>query len=144
MFDLLMDPFDDIRSMAAAILKYGVHLGQDSLGAIHEPGLGGAPQPSSSDVLPRFLERAERMMLLTGRADHADGVARTYELLCSSSSSDERSDDPLVLGQMKLNRRLHTMQELIEKLDKTIDLARKDMGVAVSQHPMHGLLASMK
>lgn len=139
--DMLMDPFDDIRHTAAQILKTSLTV---TSGLIVAPN-NASNAPSLSSVvaaLPQFLDRAESTMLLTGRADHADGVARTYELLCSPAQYG--SLDTIENLEKRYTQRLESMTSLNQKLREVIEFARKDMALAVSQRPMHGILASMK
>jgi hypothetical protein len=64
LLDLLVDPFDDIRQIAATILALFPTL-----------------LATQMDTLNTALDRAEESMLNTGRADQADGVAHIYAIL---------------------------------------------------------------
>ncbi|KAI9804076.1 MAG: hypothetical protein M1825_001477 [Sarcosagium campestre] len=68
--DLLMDPFEEIRSASAKIL----HMLPFSQGTV----VFNPSEPAVQDN--RFQIRASRMSFLTARADHSDGVARGREL----------------------------------------------------------------
>jgi hypothetical protein len=142
--DLLMDPFDDIRQIAALIVKSGLHCHYDLFGSQTRQCPPGIQRPLiMSPSFQTFTRRAERTMLRTGRADHADGVARTFEIVCSFVSSPF-PDSETGRGIAQLTRRLNTLHSLTVKLKYTIQFAAADMGSAVTQHPMHGTLASMK
>ncbi|CAI4219501.1 unnamed protein product [Parascedosporium putredinis] len=97
LLDLLMDPFDDLPS------PQGV---------------------SPSESLAQFLARANQLANQTGRADHANGVARAYELL-HRFSPDQDAKHAL-------------LEELIAALMKRIAAAEDNLGLAVLDAPTHG------
>ncbi|KAK8237864.1 putative death-receptor fusion protein-domain-containing protein [Phyllosticta capitalensis] len=124
LFDLIMDPFDDVRHASASILKLGA--------SIKSQVVHGCAQ---------FLLNGEKMMLQSGRADHADGVARVYDLLF------ERRKEPMENNHglpewMQSQRGI--IEHLISRLDQTIAAARTDMSTAVNEYPMHGTLSAMR
>ena len=66
LIDLLLDPFDDVRSTAAEIM---------SLVEVETPQALRDHTPSDETLLLLpVLNQAEEMMKLSGRADQADGV----------------------------------------------------------------------
>ncbi|KAK5118275.1 hypothetical protein LTR62_002788 [Meristemomyces frigidus] len=74
LLDLTIDPYDDVRQGAAALL------------AMYPDGDSG-----SARQISQALERAEATMLQTGRADQADGVAHLYTLLYKSNTASDGS-----------------------------------------------------
>ncbi|KAI9712129.1 MAG: hypothetical protein M1820_001838 [Bogoriella megaspora] len=130
----LLDPYDDIRLTAATILRLSYNAK-----AATRPGLelGG---------LCSFLRQAEVTMLRSGRADHADGVARTYALLFShpdlrgASTYAELADGTY----SSHHSRLSVIQNLLNEIEQSIAVARRDLPTAVEKHPIHGSLASLR
>ncbi|KAK3065933.1 hypothetical protein LTR53_017873, partial [Teratosphaeriaceae sp. CCFEE 6253] len=67
------------------------------------------------------------MMLQSGRADLADGVAHLQTLLFQHSGEDEQ-----------------TLLQLVERLEDMIQTAQTDLSQAVAKYPLHGLLTSLR
>jgi hypothetical protein len=160
LLDLLMDPFEDVRSTATAILKLAspnVFTLSESVEAdqntpvqrvldlkleggqtTQEPRIytntnSNSPPPrnaESMEMLERFLERAKDTSRRTGRADYADGVARCYELLYSMLSSTDA--------------KFAFFGELVNDLESEVRLAEQDIGRAVLKAPIHGTFAALK
>ena len=134
LLNLLLDPFDDIRFSAAAILS------TVPIYVIRQE------RYLKLDDLRKFLAHAEMLMLSSGRADHADGVARTHALLfthpdlVSSSESDEARGG-VTTGHIS---RLQILEHLIEYIQESIDIAKTDLSRAVEAHPMHGALTGLR
>ncbi|KAK7510564.1 putative death-receptor fusion protein-domain-containing protein [Phyllosticta citriasiana] len=128
LFDLIMDPFDDVRHASASILK-----------------LGSPAQAQADQACAQFLLNGEHMMLKSGRADHADGVARVYDLLF------ERRKEAIVSGceaSKSLPEWMYSkhgiIKHLIFRLDQTISAAKQNMSTAVNAYPMHGTLSALR
>lgn len=109
LLNLLLDPFDDVRQTSAAILML-------------------YPSILYSQIyrLKLACKQAERKMLLTGRADHADGTAHLYSLL--EAQLKPQSNLPGHLDQ----------------LERMIDIAEADLPQAVQNYPIHGLLTTIR
>lgn len=155
LFDLVLNPFDDVRNGAAAILKLEFER-KDTAPATLEP-LNLSPISHASSALPdtnlkhlrmpsviRFIQRAERLMLRTGRADHADGVARWYELLFSQCANHASPELESETHNAWWGTKLNLFHHLIEKLEETIEIARGNLSLAVNGYPVHGLFASLR
>jgi hypothetical protein len=161
LLDLLVDPFEDVRTSAASILRLAPQDAFSRQGAslfvektlscipnlhftspiiqksdIYKDGhieclrqidFKGSTIP---DLLLGFMERAEERFLRTGRADLADGVAHSYELLCTLLASD--------------NARLRLVQYLVNSLENKITIAEVDLAQAVLLSPVHGYFASLR
>lgn len=153
LFDLIMDPFDDVRHAAAFLLKLGANKSSEPpkrplKGPKVAPVFLGQPVDSTALVehgFASFLERAEKTMLRSGRADHADGVARAYDLLferrCEPLSPDSAANS--VLAEWMKSRQ-GIVEHLILLLDETIAAASSNLSVAVNAYPMHGTLSALR
>lgn len=154
--DLVLDPFEDVRNLAAEVLKWAPAHSlagdlQDDASGLSELGnavpshglnhlLRNVAQPNQSQAEPpflasmglltKFISRAEAMAQRTGRADFADGVARSYDLLHQLL--------PNVQSRMAL------LSTLLKELERRIDIAQDDLSNAVSVAPVHDLLAALE
>ncbi|KAG4441401.1 hypothetical protein IFR05_003088 [Cadophora sp. M221] len=143
LMDLVLDPFEDVRSGATSILKLASQRSFDLEEAIFAEiernsillDLNTSGNITSERVntplglLVDFIARAEDLSKQTGRADHADGVARSYELLYGYQSSPER--------------RLAVITQLVEDLERKVEVAEHSLGHAVSEAPIHGNFAAL-
>ncbi|KAF2126132.1 hypothetical protein P153DRAFT_425326 [Dothidotthia symphoricarpi CBS 119687] len=127
LLDLILDPFDDVRDAAVSILQMCLEALPDT------------QKNAVMATLPRFLSRAETVMLRTGRADQADGVARAYSLIFSlaTDSSADSSDSPF-------SSKLGVFKYLKTQLDQTLDIAHKNLSEAVDGRPVHGTFAALR
>jgi hypothetical protein len=114
LMERIMDNFDDVRQAAANALK--------TMSASKAPEI-------LTTILPEFVDRCERRMLQSGRADHADAVARSYDLLFSVQPSS--------------NKKLEILQHRMRMLESTVDMASSSLASVVGKYPMHGILASI-
>lgn len=162
LLDLLLDPFEDVRSTTTAILKLAPRsaFSAHGLAETHEsePVLlqsdcnrektnfpvneGNSGDSGSSleysvtedvlsmEILAEFVKRANEASKRTGRADYADGVAHSYELLHNLLSSRK--------SQLAL------FENLLDDLESKVGLAESDLGTAVLEAPVHSTLASIK
>ncbi|EKJ75089.1 hypothetical protein NXS19_011936 [Fusarium pseudograminearum] len=123
--DLIMDPFDDIRSHAATVMKWifsdsryrNFHL------------MAQQDKMSPAEELTELLKRSEELAHKTARADHSDGVARVSQLLYRFSEKEEQ--------------RVALLSKLIGGLEGRLGVAEKDLGRAVLDAPLHGDFASL-
>lgn len=125
LFDLVMDPFEDVRNTATVILKSsGSSL---ILAEIPKSVVG------KSDVLSQLstiLARAKELSERTGRADSADGVAHLYELQYYLMENVPKG--------------LMFIEELVGDLESKVSVAESDLANAVLEAPVHGALAALK
>ncbi|KAL0767562.1 hypothetical protein CaCOL14_009800 [Colletotrichum acutatum] len=121
LLDLIMDPFDDVRENGTSVLK---NLFADK----RFKCLVGAQGVSST--LEEFLSRAEDIARRTARADHADGVARTNELLFRFYDGRETQ--------------IAHISKLMDLLEGKLAFAEADLGNAVLEAPVHGYFASLR
>ncbi|EME45586.1 hypothetical protein DOTSEDRAFT_62083 [Dothistroma septosporum NZE10] len=117
LLDLAMDPFDDVRQAATTILD------------MH------APDPL---FLDRAMCRAESDMLRTGRADHADGVARIHALRSTGGR-----EGPLESNKVQWCK-VSIAIDLVGQLEQMLGIARRSLADAVSEYPLHGVLTSLR
>lgn len=145
LFDLLLDPFDDVRQTANLVLEVQFSSSQVSA----SPGLDGEkeidlPKASenrnarivSSKILS-ILATAESKAEKTGRADHADGVGRLYDLLYGRIT-------PFSTDTVWYGSPASILEHLISKLEKEIKVAKDDLPLAVSSAPLHGHLIALR
>jgi hypothetical protein len=125
--DLIMDPFDDIRNMAVSVLELCLLT------------LPTAEKKLNLVAIRRFLRRAETVVLRTGRADQADGVARAHSLLYSLLGEDEE-----VQTSTHLSASLAVFLDLTVALKSTLSAAHEDLAGAVSGRPVHGTFAALR
>lgn len=123
LLDLLLDPFQDVRQGAAEILSIAPTTIQDQIEA---------------DGLVAVLCKAETMMMLSGRADHADGVAHLYNTMFARCSVDPAPHTPW------WHSRIGVLEHLVTNLEETLEVAAKDINKAVSKHPLHGIFISLR
>ncbi|SLM37623.1 hypothetical protein LPUS_07541 [Lasallia pustulata] len=131
LFDLLMDPFEDVRSMAVLILKLGVLDSgspcQDSKSGVPPSQFfdGNLVQPSADAQLSlvEVLRRAQDMMHRTGRADHADGAGRIHDLLYF------RTDD-LDMPNDVWKSRLDMVENVLSNLKAGIKIAKENLHIS--------------
>lgn len=129
LLDLLLDPFDDVRDASVSVLDL-------CFASLSREGTQAALA-----MLRPFIARAEEAMLRTGRADQADGVARSYALyhLCSPKAVASNRTAPHG-GQSRIS----ILNHLNEQLKKTLDLASSNLAEAVNGRPVHGTFAAIR
>ncbi|KAH8198105.1 hypothetical protein TruAng_007726 [Truncatella angustata] len=120
--DLLMDPFDDVRETAASLLVLLSSSGADNEVFAHSQHM--------LQELEEFCTRAEKLASRTARADHSDGVARSYEVLCRWLSS---RDDKLTIPA-----------RILADIENKLSAAESNLAEAVLQAPIHGAFAALR
>ncbi|KAF2270317.1 hypothetical protein CC78DRAFT_611968 [Lojkania enalia] len=129
LMDLLLDPFDDIRSASASILE------------ICMDSLSDSKKKTTLLCLRTYIRRAESAMLRTGRADQADGVARAYSLLFSQRAHNPMNPSNQGSGG---SQGISIVMHLINQLEETIEMANKNLSVAVNGRPVHGIFSALR
>ncbi|KAI5238409.1 hypothetical protein E4T43_07441 [Aureobasidium subglaciale] len=124
--ELLLNAYDDVRSTAAEILNLTENVSQSQRKAISTP------------VLVNSLAQAQNMMMRSGRADHADGVAHLYSLLFSQCTNLMSDDERWWASKCQV------LECLVHTVEQTIQIANTDIAQAVSRHPLHGLFTSLR
>ena len=151
--ELLLDPFDDVRQSANTV--FDLHLSTNSILQIStsrketdrkaDPVDQEAKDQAGSeedhrkamDSLLVDLNKAEIIAGTTGRADHADGFGRLYNLLCTYSGA---VDQPARWDYSHYS----IVKRLISTLEKEVDIAKDDLLFAVSSRPLHGHLIALR
>ncbi|KAL1605095.1 hypothetical protein SLS60_004638 [Paraconiothyrium brasiliense] len=129
LLDMMLDPFDDVRDTSVAVL----HICFESMSKEEKTTI--------FSMLPRFIKRAEHIMLRTGRADHADGLARAYALHHSCAPISTATLQP---GSLPLVTKIGIIRHLNEQLQKTLVAARDNLSEAVEGRPVHGIFAAIR
>ncbi|KAI8966857.1 putative death-receptor fusion protein-domain-containing protein [Daldinia sp. FL1419] len=124
--DLIMDPFDDVRETAASlVMALSFEVGHPKLQEQMKE-LGKTPL----EELRNFCNKADELARRTARADHSDGAARSFELLCRwSTNPEERMQVPFAV---------------LSSLEAKLSAAEQDLAGAVLQAPVHGSFASLR
>ncbi|KAI1144095.1 hypothetical protein F5Y05DRAFT_363612 [Hypoxylon sp. FL0543] len=124
--NLIMDPFDDVRDTAASLVMSLLLESGESGPQRHISGLVRTP----AGELQSFSHKADELARRTARADHADGAARSFELLCRSG--------------MNTGDRIRIPFEVLSSLEAKLTAAEQDLATAVLQAPVHGSFASLR
>lgn len=127
LLDLVLDAFDDVRDAAVSVLQLC---------------LVGLPQDQKDIVvalIPGFLNRAETLMLRTGRADQADGVARAYGMIFSLNNNSF-----VGVNDLRFTSKLVLFKYLNVQLQETLELAHNNLSEAVDGRPVHGTFAALR
>lgn len=145
LYDLLLDPFDDVRQWAAIVVQFCI---QSDL-AIRLPLSAGTMEETipevdqngkataNAHVIGTVLHMAEKKAKQTGRADHADGVGRLYELLCLSNRVIVESTKRHCSSFLIVDR-------LISEMEKDVKIATDDLLQAVGNASLHGHLIALR
>ncbi|POS83999.1 hypothetical protein EPUL_003568 [Erysiphe pulchra] len=158
LIDLLVDPFEDVRALASNILKMASAVQfqrseessvsktkkrkhiiipeichwssnfQDNFSkrSVEEKQIN---TNESLKILEDFIEFVEEISNKTGRADYADGLARSYELYYYLQDCQREQDK--------------IFRNLADKLVMKISLAENNLAKAVQDEPLHGILAAL-
>ena len=145
LYDLLLDPFDDVRQSAALVIETCV---QRDLAAyvpspaatteeeIHEIDQTGEVT-ADAPILNIVLHMAEKKAKQTGRADHADGVGRLYELLYLSNRV-------IVESTKRHHSSFPILDRLISEIEKEVKIATDDLLQAIGNASLHGHLIALR
>lgn len=148
--ELLLDPFDDVRHFANRV--FDLHHSTcriPPIGAERDDKAGSVDQGPKDQLendddrgkanhsILADLNKAEDRARTTGRADHADGLGRLYNLLFTSSGTLNKSPEWYQTHYL-------IMDHVISSLEKEIDIARNDLLLAVGNIPLHGHLIALR
>ena len=145
--ELLLDPFDDVRQSANRV--FDLYLSTKSLlreteeqkvlvdrRAKYQTDYEDDYRKANHSII-LDLKKAENRARITGRADHADGLGRLYNLLFTTSGAIAKP------AEWHQNHSL-ILDYVISTLEKEVDVARNDLLSAVSNMPLHGHLIAMR
>ena len=165
-YDLSMDPFDDVREAAVLLINMSgtaaptdreQGLRSRSSSTLNEPSAthcsrtGQADRASGlvqQDGLPDLmivLSRARTTLQMTGRADHADGVARLFGILnetCVGFTNE--SSNEVLSGTDWWCSTFGIVDQILTVLEEGLLLAKNNLRLAVSSAPIHGHLAALR
>ncbi|KAL8970987.1 MAG: hypothetical protein Q9197_003508 [Variospora fuerteventurae] len=146
-----MDPFDDVRELAASILNKSLQTSPEyvtlsphkimserhTLPVSKSDDIGDALLLHDKPFWARVMHRAVSRMQISGRADHADGFGRLYDIYHGShgvsSEGTAWGENPhIVLGN------------LISDIEQCIASARSNLHLAVGTAPLHGYLIAAR
>lgn len=146
LLDLMMDPFEDVRSAAASLLrsllsnidstnKLFNHKISMKLEANEDKSAIKISTPfrhMSKNIFVSTVDRAKIMISSTGRADHADGFGRLYQLKFCFDDVADTTD------------RISVLNHLLSSLSEDIRILQNNFGFAVGRSPLHGNLIALR
>ncbi|CAZ84999.1 unnamed protein product [Tuber melanosporum] len=125
--DCLFNPFEDVRVMAAEVLKFA-------------PDCGGS--------LRVILERGLREMNTSGRARDADGVARSIDLwfhFATKRSPESKLEELWGFAVAAQSGELCVVDWVLNVLELDyLKVAREDFQRAVRERPIYGLFSALR
>lgn len=148
LIDLVMDSFDDVRLLASSVLdavlcrmhpwnmKFIPHQTAPLMDT-NSTALRKMPLETYNNFIIDALRRAQGIMYLTGRADHADGVGRLCCMLHHSSTNITEASEWSQNGWL-------IIEHLLSGLENDISIAEDDIRLAVKTAPLHGKLLALR
>ncbi|KJK77668.1 hypothetical protein H634G_07407 [Metarhizium anisopliae BRIP 53293] len=125
LFDLVMNPFEDVRDLSATALAKCYADGRYR--RLTLTGLEITKVPV--EEITELSQRAHELVRRTARADHSDGASKSSQLLYRFlESGDER---------------IKLLAAMVNELNRKVSMAEKDLGQAVVNAPLHGDFASL-
>ncbi|KAL3463956.1 putative death-receptor fusion protein-domain-containing protein [Aspergillus heterothallicus] len=126
--DLLMDPFDEVRSTALHLLKL-----------FPKPVLFvGSGRNTEKPELLIALDKAGQLASNTSRADHADTVARLYSVIFYTANSREPSETDWS------DTKLGVVETVLKKLEDKLSSPEGLFNSALRDAPLHGYLCALR
>lgn len=125
LFDLIMDPFEDVRDIAATALAKCYADGRYR--RLTLTGLEATKVPVGE--ITELSQRANELARKTARADHSDGASKSSQLLYRFLESGAE--------------RITLLADMVNELSRKASMAEKDLGQAVVDTPLHGDFASL-
>lgn len=153
--DLLIDPFEDVRTEAQALLVMVVpeqRIPDPPPG--NDSGVSPSETPSTGDKdshhafgneLRALIRKLESTMVSSGRADLSDGLGRAYDLLvidCASRGSFAASSNRAPASNMDTVEAVY--ENLLQSVEHAVCLAEEDLPAAVNSSPLHGLFLAIR
>lgn len=148
LLDLVMDSFDDVRLIASSVLgavlcrmhpwnmEFIPHQTAPFVDT-NSYALRTIPLETYNNFISDALRRAQGIMCLTGRADHADGVGKLYYMLHHSSKN-------LIKASEWSQNGWSIVEHLLSGLEVDINIAKGDIRLAVKTAPLHGKLLALR
>ena len=148
--ELLFDPFDDVRQSANRVIdlylstnpilqiRWWTDLRTDTTGlAAKHSSNSEDDHYKTNDSFLFDLNQAENRAGITGRADHADGLGRLYNILFTTSNAVAKPDE---WHQSSCT----IVDHVISTLENEVDIAKNDLLYAVGDIPLHGHLIALR
>lgn len=146
LLDLIMDPFDDVRSAAASLLR-NILSNIDSTNRFNHNIFMKLEYNSASDfstpvrhtfknIFVSTIDRAKAIMSCTGRADHADGFGRLCQL---NFDCYKVINTPMVTSD-----RIPVMDDLLSSLLEDIRSLQDNFSFAAGNSSLHGNLIALR
>ena len=150
LLDLIMDPFDDVRSAAASLLRnllsnvdstnsdFNLNISLQAKNNEDETAINASSPIRLNDekTFISTVDRAKNMMSRTGRADHADGFGRLcclkfdfYNVINTSVGTDDR---------------ISVLNSLLSSLSEDITKLQNNFNLAIGSSPLHGNLIALR
>lgn len=142
LFDLIMDPFDDVRSITESLLSTILEgtwkpCFRESEGNAAQEAIPNAVHSQDEKnhlQLAQICLHAHDTLRNTGRADHADGVARLRSLIWQfCNSHDEWRPSQTIM-----------IENICSDLEKDVKTALSDLRLAVGTRPLHGHMIALR
>ncbi|KAF9891702.1 hypothetical protein FE257_003714 [Aspergillus nanangensis] len=131
--DLLLDPYDDVRATAMAIVKqFPMEI---SLGNLRSPSGGDTTCPQIIDA----LYKAEQLASNTSRADHADCVARLYQIVFSAALP-ATSQETAQWWDTKWS----VVDTILKKLESKLSVVGGLFNASMRDAPLHGYISALR
>lgn len=145
LYDLLLDPFDDVRQWAAWVLELCIQSDLAAPASLLVGTLREKPEgvdqtgeiTADGPVIDTELYMAEKKAEQTGRADHADGVGRLYELLYLANRV-------IVEPTERHYSSFAIIDRLIFKTEKEVIIATDKLLHAIGNASLHGHLIALR
>lgn len=147
LLDLLLNPFDDIRSSAALLLSKtlthlestGVFLNHVIFPQINDDRISASTKPVLQIFQSFFtsaINRAKAMMSCTGRAHHADGFGHICRIYFVSHR--------LLNGTAGTGGRFSIVENLLSSLSENIKIAQSNLSFTIENSALHGNLIALR
>ncbi|KAL2364309.1 hypothetical protein RJZ56_002740 [Blastomyces dermatitidis] len=143
MGDLLINPFDDVRSTTLMLLNMfpRAHIQSTLDNGGQEYIIKGRDSPLRLQLV-KALERAERVASRTSRADHADAVARLYHIIFDlASCSKSKSSDT---GGNWYEQKQTIVERLVTILEETLYSTDGSFQIAIRETSVHGYISALR
>ncbi|PLB40291.1 THADA/TRM732 family protein [Aspergillus candidus] len=127
--DLLTDPFEEVRATSLTALKWfpvDVLLAQGQL-------------PEETPPFIEALMKAEQLASNTSRADHADTVARLYDVLFNAAATGEVKTDA-----RWWETKTSVVDRLLGKLEGKLSVAGGLFNSSMRDAPLHGYVSALR
>ncbi|ODH48059.1 hypothetical protein GX48_05824 [Paracoccidioides brasiliensis] len=138
--DLLINPYDDVRSSALILLNMFPRTHIQTCPANDEECFLGGKYSHSRRQLVKALQRAENVASRTSRADHADAVARLYHILFDLADFNKFLDT----GKTWYEHKQGIVEALLTTLEKHLYSNDGLFQNAIRETSLHGYISALR